>query len=466
MVGLMACTTKEVAGAGRGVIATTGLPRSSKVCLSEAVGGVAPNAALVKDVCHLCLMRASELGVEGLKQCSSCKFAKYCSKKHQRMAWELDHKAECEALGKLKMKGVHRVPEQTVRCAARVLWTLQSSKLPRIRTIVALMFAHLDHCLEVHGDELICTAVVLAEYLGRVNSRELRGIPPPEDFMSELNLLCRISCNGHSVANSQLESLALGLFPEGAFFNHSCEPNCVQTFSFDERSGKVVLVVRTVSPVRKDEELTISYCDPLLPVVIRREQIRKGFNFECQCARCQRELLLYSGKEPPHLLDQALMKEALRAVLAEKGVNSVLSHVQRMLKSENVRDKIIEVQSWRTLMVCLMEKPAGREAAVLECCRLAKAALDAADVNKYCPSIPILYAAIGETLWYWDRPHDAETSFQQAVSLLEVVYGNQDNFVLNLTLKIESLRADQRMRNVGLAGAHGNRDAQVYQSQS
>lgn len=51
-------------------------------------------------------------------RCGRSKLARYCSREHQRMAWEAGYKQECEAL----VSCAPRVPPPTVRMAARTLW--------------------------------------------------------------------------------------------------------------------------------------------------------------------------------------------------------------------------------------------------------------------------------------------------------------------------------------------------------
>jgi hypothetical protein len=79
-------------------------------------------------------------------------------------------------------------------------------------------------------------------------------------------------------------SSGVGLYPHAAVFNHSCIPNC-QCF-FDNYSN---LLITTIAPVKKGQELTIGYVD--LPYYsdssLRREackaEIWSQFRFDCDC---------------------------------------------------------------------------------------------------------------------------------------------------------------------------------------
>lgn len=54
-------------------------------------------------------------------RCGRSRLARYCSREHQRIAWNQGYKQECDSLVKLAPK----VPPPTVRLAARVLWRRQ-----------------------------------------------------------------------------------------------------------------------------------------------------------------------------------------------------------------------------------------------------------------------------------------------------------------------------------------------------
>jgi hypothetical protein len=43
-------------------------------------------------------------------------------------------------------------------------------------------------------------------------------------------LLARFACNNHTVCDEELRAIGVGLYPLGALINHSCTPNCVQSF--------------------------------------------------------------------------------------------------------------------------------------------------------------------------------------------------------------------------------------------
>ncbi|CAN0276956.1 unnamed protein product, partial [Laminaria digitata] len=74
----------------------------------------------------------------------------------------------------------------------------------------------------------------------------------------------------------------VGLFPVGAMFNHSCQPNCVWR---TDALGN--LRVSAVEDVPAGSQLFISYVDILQPLPVRQDLLRQHFFFECACPRCR-----------------------------------------------------------------------------------------------------------------------------------------------------------------------------------
>lgn len=67
-----------------------------------------------------------------------------------------------------------------------------------------------------------------------------------------------------------------------AHFNHSCVPNCEQ--SWNEQTGKAsIYTTRTVLP---GEELCINYINVLMPREERAKYLWQGYGFRCDCSAC------------------------------------------------------------------------------------------------------------------------------------------------------------------------------------
>jgi len=86
-----------------------------------------------------------------------------------------------------------------------------------------------------------------------------RACPPQEQLSS---LLERFACNDFSIWDELLISVGSGCYPLGAILNHSCEPNCVLSFSLSTEHRQVI---RVIKDVRAGEELCHAYIDIAKP---------------------------------------------------------------------------------------------------------------------------------------------------------------------------------------------------------
>jgi len=77
----------------------------------------------------------------------------------------------------------------------------------------------------------------------------------------------------------------LAVFPESSRFNHACAPNAQYFLSAD----MLTHYVHAVRPIKKNEELTISYAPPLRLYADRQQYFQSTFQFTCTCPRCSPE---------------------------------------------------------------------------------------------------------------------------------------------------------------------------------
>jgi hypothetical protein len=76
-----------------------------------------------------------------------------------------------------------------------------------------------------------------------------------------------------------------GLFSLHSCLNHSCTPN-VRVDLFD-LSGPARLSLTALRPIKKGQQLTVTYVDPTLPRQARLHILRLGYFFACACERCR-----------------------------------------------------------------------------------------------------------------------------------------------------------------------------------
>lgn len=72
------------------------------------------------------------------------------------------------------------------------------------------------------------------------------------------------------------------MHPYAALINHSCDYNSVVGFDGDE------LFVKAVRPIKKGEQIFISYVDASSPYRVRQKELSKRYFFDCQCSKCSK----------------------------------------------------------------------------------------------------------------------------------------------------------------------------------
>ena len=96
-----------------------------------------------------------------------------------------------------------------------------------------------------------------------------------------IDLCCKVKVNGMTIGVDGVSGI--GLFAKLSKFNHSCQPNCAVFFDNE------TVTIRTVMPIRKGEEITISYYSPFDTREQRQQDLLNGFFFKCVCSLCERE---------------------------------------------------------------------------------------------------------------------------------------------------------------------------------
>lgn len=76
-----------------------------------------------------------------------------------------------------------------------------------------------------------------------------------------------------------------GVYALQSAFNHSCDPNTVVSTV----EGTHDIVIRTLRPVKKGEELTITYIPLENTTFEQRKAKLEGYFFTCECHRCESE---------------------------------------------------------------------------------------------------------------------------------------------------------------------------------
>eukprot|EP00127_Corallochytrium_limacisporum_P003848 Clim_evm62s153 gene=Clim_evmTU62s153 len=118
------------------------------------------------------------------------------------------------------------------------------------------------------------------------------GLLPNDDDLTKqcLQMCAVINSNSHGiidVAHATNKVIGIGLFPHVAMANHGCYFNALHV-----STGRLgVLEVRAARPIKKGEEVTISYCDFFSPKEIRKGELKRDRGFVCNCSACVNEAI-------------------------------------------------------------------------------------------------------------------------------------------------------------------------------
>ena len=304
-----AVTTAHVDGKGEALRATRDLLKGERLLRVAPLAAV-PYAAELTRLCGGCFQPVGEV-------CASCRSARLCARCGAGAAGTL-HAYECHALTRL------RDGEEGLSLAHSDLRLLLRALAVRRRALDAAADGDASDDSDEDDDDPAAAAaaedgdVIVDGY----DSLEglMSGMDGGDDgelpdaavaTIAEVAKQCkflvaaacrasldecarmlgRLQLNGFEMTASKPEGasgghrpVGIGVFPSASWTNHSCAPNCRQ--SFDSHG---CIVVETARAVSKDEELTIPYVDTRLGRSERRERLRKNFAFDCACERCAAE---------------------------------------------------------------------------------------------------------------------------------------------------------------------------------
>ncbi|KAJ8901605.1 hypothetical protein NDN08_003813 [Rhodosorus marinus] len=445
-MGLQKAYLDKNSASGRAVYASEDLEPGSIVASGYSVGGVFVLPDQSDSICNFCLEEGSARTT--LRRCSACKLVTYCSTSHQREDWKLGHKHECKVSQSQRRSGrVKPAGPTELLCGRLLLAAAEGSTSNRhyASDTISILMTHKDDYLRNQGTDLIMMATSLAFFLGRKVTRDQVHSDPELYLRDEIEMICRIQCNGATITNSNLNPLALGLFPEICFFNHSCDPNSIISYRFDDKQGQVCATVRLIKPVKKADELCIAYADILQTVITRRNNLQNGYCFLCKCERCVSEEGLACTDS---------MKATERGLEEIQGLyrrnrSSEAGHVLNRLWSDPGRDQscpIIEARLFRELSTLAI-----REGEYDKAASYFRVALENMHASRVCENSPIIgvnLALLGKTLLYLELVEESTRVLRRAVDALTIAYGNDEEMVLDCQLLLEQALHEQAQKEM------------------
>lgn len=108
--------------------------------------------------------------------------------------------------------------------------------------------------------------------------------------MIELSNATKVLSNSMTLITPTLDPLGIMLDPIFSHINHSCDPNAYIMMDGPE------IAIRTLKPIKKDEEIYMSYVDSTFPYSRRQSELKSRWFFNCKCSKCQKGATLDEDK--------------------------------------------------------------------------------------------------------------------------------------------------------------------------
>jgi hypothetical protein len=351
--------SKVVEGRGNGLLAQHDLAPRSQILFIARPLMLALETAKLSTHCYCCLDSpgdAFRLNPENpplkLMVCGGCKVVKFCNKKCQSRAWDGYHRLECKLFARLHP----RTLPTPVRAIVRLLKQHAAGLLPDGEWEQMLSLeSHYRDLLDAGGDrwqDAFLMAKGVKGYCATDHSQELvlkivcvvRRIAPASG--AHLLIVLKLLVNSFTLTTPSFDSLGLALHPTSALMNHSCEPNAYVRFDVVPKAGKDLSVYGSISvhalrSLDKEEEITISYVDPMFPFAKRQEELRNRYHFECACRRC----LQVSSAATDRLLSTSLSNgSAAPSLFTGAQAQSVGVRAESYLQSLQSKTAILHTQ--------------------------------------------------------------------------------------------------------------------------
>ncbi|KAI2823637.1 hypothetical protein CBS115989_1226 [Aspergillus niger] len=260
-------------GLGRGLFASTDIAVGEEVLHIPVPFVAVLDTEHLGEVCSGCFGQR-QLEEEGiaLKGCRGCGIVKYCDKTCQAKNWKLGHSLECSIYQNLKP----RVLPINARAVLRMVLRSERQKYSS---------EELDQFLQLgtHIKDIRDQSASQWERIS-LSSKAIKaysGTDMSEEVISAMG--AKLDLNSFNLTNAVYDRLGVYLHPYAAIFNHSCDHNAA--VSFDGPN----LHIKALRPIRKDEQIFITYIDVTDPYPIRQANLQSRYYFTCHCSKCSRE---------------------------------------------------------------------------------------------------------------------------------------------------------------------------------
>lgn len=273
--------------------------------------------------CYHCLRRATNIPIP----CCQCSTVRYCSEACAKQSWDSCHSIECQYLDLIHQAGLGGNDLLALRIVAKAGYKCLMNFRQKLQQGLCNVSGRDSgcreegtynsedylpiYCLVTHSDDRsmsdlfrrtmisvfllkilqgggffdgeACSQNDLA-FIGSLILRHLQSNPCNAHEVSELQL------NLNSVATSETDEIAAGIYATLSLFNHCCDPSVTRNFYGD------TCVVRAIKNIPKGQEISDNYGSlcALSVKAERHEKLRSQYYFTCHCVACEEDFPLYS----------------------------------------------------------------------------------------------------------------------------------------------------------------------------
>ncbi|KAJ5604821.1 Zinc finger MYND-type [Penicillium lagena] len=258
-------------GMGNGLFATGDINTGENVLHVKSPFVAVLDTPRLEDTCSACFGRRQLDGVTELKGCTGCRVVKYCDRTCQAKDWKFAHSIECSIFQTQKPK----ILPNNARAILRMVHRAQRHKY---HSEEMDLFSNLEtHLAQIQQDE---------EHIGRITmiAKAVKACAKADlDEDAIAQYAAKLDVNSFNLTTFTYDRVGLYMHPYAALINHSCDFNAVVGFDGDE------LFVKAIRPIKKDEQIFISYVDVTNPTSQRRKELSERYFFDCYCPKCTAE---------------------------------------------------------------------------------------------------------------------------------------------------------------------------------
>jgi hypothetical protein len=197
----------------------------------------------------------------------------------QKEAWNRGHKHECKNLRPVSDKEIPKAVLATMELLVRRKHGLIPDK---VWDMLLRLDTHTDDFKQngkYGGIELMALGTTHMSWTQDAFNK---------DFVAEM--YARVLTNSMTLVTPTFDPLGIVIDPMLGHINHSCDPNVYIVMDGSE------VAIRTLKPIKKDEEIYISYIESTNPYARRQSELISRWFFTCKCSKCQKGATLIEDK--------------------------------------------------------------------------------------------------------------------------------------------------------------------------